>query len=88
MVVLYYLESRQWSTLGEAWPTMDDANKDYCVSRVAEICTQVAVWEIGFTISCIDGLKLSDHFLAGEIGNVTTNDLSPSKLLENCWVSD
>lgn len=73
------------STLEKAWPTMDDAKKDFCVRRVAEICTQMAGWKPGSTISGIDRLNLSDQFLAApKIGNITTDDLSPSTLLKNC----
>lgn len=82
----YYIISSRVSgpTLGKAWPTMDDANKDYYVRRVAEICTQMAGWEGGSTISGVDGLNLSERFLSAEIENITADDLNPSKILENC----
>jgi len=67
-------------TLIEAWPNMDEAMKQHYVSRVANICKELAVWQAD-GISGVDGQHLSDRFLT-RLG--LPKDCSPRNLLNNC----
>lgn len=67
-------------TLGEAWPHVDETMKQHYVSRIAEICQELAVWR-AHHISGIDGQYLSDHYLT-RFG--LPKDCSPQNLLSNC----
>ncbi|KAI1496124.1 kinase-like domain-containing protein [Biscogniauxia marginata] len=67
-------------TLSEAWPNIDEAIKQHYVSRVANICKELAIWQAD-GISGVDGQHLSDHFLT-RLG--LPNDCSPRNLLNNC----
>jgi hypothetical protein len=49
-------------TLAKAWPNINEAMKQYYVSRVANICKELAVWQAD-SISGVDGQYLSDRFL-------------------------
>ncbi len=60
----YIILSRpRGKTLGEAWPSLDEAAKEHCVSRVVEICKEVSVWRAE-CISGVDGRDLLDLDLA------------------------
>lgn len=64
----------------EAWPNMDEAMKQHYVSRVANICKELAVWQAD-RISVVDGQYLLDGFL---IRKGLHKDFSPQNLLINC----
>ena len=64
-------------TLSKAWPNMDEAMKQYYVSRVTDICKELAVWQAD-NISGVDGQHLSDRFLT-RFG--LPKDYSPQNLL-------
>lgn len=70
------------TTLMEAWPTMCEEDKAFCVARVADICTQMATWTsptvIPPTVSGVDGNNLADLYLAFK-----DNNLQPEKLQKN-----
>ena len=69
-------------TLIEAWPHMDETIKQYYVSRIAEICQEMAMWR-AHHISGVDGQYLSDQFLSHtRLGSPI--DCSPQNLLSNC----
>ena len=67
-------------TLVKAWGNMDKAMKQHYVSRVANICKELAVWQAD-KISGVDGQYLSDHFLTRV---VMPNDCCPQNMLSNC----
>ncbi|AEO60408.1 hypothetical protein MYCTH_2120439 [Thermothelomyces thermophilus ATCC 42464] len=67
-------------TLAEAWPSMDESTKEYYVSRIAGICTELAAWT-GDGIHGVDGRNLSDLYLTPLHG---IEDMSPQNLLRNC----
>lgn len=67
-------------TLAEAWHSMDESMKEYCVSRVAGICRDLAAWK-GGNVSGVDGRNLSDLYLTPLHG---VEDMSPQNLLGNC----
>ncbi|MCJ1386828.1 hypothetical protein MMC17_009956 [Xylographa soralifera] len=67
-------------TLTQAWPSMDEAMKQHYVSRVANICKELAGWEAD-CISGVDGRHLSDRFLTQL---KAPSDCSPRNLLNNC----
>ncbi len=69
-------------TLAKAWPNIDEAKKQYYVSRVANICKELAVWQAD-SISGVDGQHLSDRFLTRLR---LPKDCSPRNLLNNCKV--
>jgi hypothetical protein len=69
-------------TLAKAWPNIDDAMKQHYVSRVTNICRELAVWQAD-SISGVDGQYLSDRFLT-RLG--LPKDCSPQNLLNNCKV--
>lgn len=49
-------------TLIKSWPSMDEPMKELYVSRVANICEELAAWQAD-GISGVDGQYLSDQFL-------------------------
>ncbi|TAQ89767.1 hypothetical protein B7494_g1915 [Chlorociboria aeruginascens] len=67
-------------TLTKAWPNMDEEIKQYYVSRVANICKELAVWQADY-ISGVDGRHLSETYLT-RLGQ--PEDCSPQNLLTNC----
>jgi hypothetical protein len=67
-------------TLIDAWPNMDEATKQQCVSRVVEVCKEMAIWQAN-SISGIDGKHLSDQYLT-RFG--MPENCSPQNLLNNC----
>lgn len=67
-------------TLTEMWFNMDEAMKQHYVSRVANICKELAVWQAD-SISGVDGQYLSDRFLTR---SGLPEDCSPQNLLNNC----
>lgn len=77
----YILLSRlTGQTLIEAWPNLDEAMKQHYVSRVVNICKELAVWQAD-CISGVDGKHLSDRFLTRK---GLRKDFSPRNLLINC----
>ncbi len=46
-------------TLGEAWPALDETAKQHYVSRIVNICKELALWRAG-AVSGVDGKHLSD----------------------------
>jgi hypothetical protein len=69
-------------TIEEAWPNIDEAVKQHYVSRVANICKELALWQAD-SISGVDGQHLSDLYLT-QLG--LPKDCSPRNLLNNCKV--
>ncbi|APA09042.1 hypothetical protein SS1G_02915 [Sclerotinia sclerotiorum 1980 UF-70] len=67
-------------TLTEAWLIIDETMKQHYVSRIADICKELAVWQ-GDGIGGVDGKHLSDHFLTQLQLSV---DCSPRSLLNSC----
>jgi hypothetical protein len=67
-------------TLAKAWPNIDEAMKQRYVSRVANICKELAVWQADY-ISGVDGRHLSETYLT-RLGQ--PEDCSPQNLLTNC----
>ncbi|ESZ99489.1 hypothetical protein SBOR_0054 [Sclerotinia borealis F-4128] len=67
-------------TLNEAWPNIGETMKQHYVSRVADICKELAVWQSD-GISGVDGQHLSDRFLTRL---QLHKDCSPQNLLNNC----
>lgn len=67
-------------TLIKAWPNMNEEVKQHYVSRVADICNELAVWQAD-SISGVDGQYLSDRFLTRF---ALPKDCSPQNLLNNC----
>lgn len=67
-------------TLDEAWPKMTQAMKQHYVSRVANICKELAQWQAD-CIGGVDGQYLSDAYL---LGDGLPNDLTPQNLLKIC----
>jgi hypothetical protein len=59
---------------------MDEAMKQYYVSRVTDICKELARWQAD-SISGVDGQHLSDRFLTR---SGLPKDYSPQNLLDNC----
>ncbi|CZT52693.1 uncharacterized protein RSE6_14051 [Rhynchosporium secalis] len=66
--------------LTTAWPDMDEAMKQYYVSRIANICQELTKWEAN-SISDVDGRHLSELYLT-RLG--LPKDCSPRNLLNNC----
>lgn len=78
---IYFIVSRvPGKTIDEAWRDLTDEQKEHCVTRVAQICQELAVWTSN-TISGVDGNMLFDPWL--DMG-AETIDLSPENLLRNC----
>lgn len=67
-------------TLIETWPNIDEAMKQHYVSRIADICKELAVWQAD-SISGVDGQHLSDQYLTR---SGLPNDTRPQNLLNNC----
>ncbi|KAK4151151.1 kinase-like domain-containing protein [Chaetomidium leptoderma] len=61
----YYLVVSRVSgqTLNEAWPTMDELQRQQYVGRVAEACKEMAEWK-GESIAGVDGGELFENYLA------------------------
>jgi hypothetical protein len=77
----FIIQSRMpGTTLSEAWPSMDESTKEYYVSRVAGICTELSTWT-GDGIHGVDGRNLSDLYLTPLHG---VEDMSPRNLVDNC----
>jgi len=67
-------------TLMKAWLNMDEAMKQHYVSRVVNVCKELAVWQADY-ISGVDGRHLSETHLT-RLGQ--PEDCSPQNLLTNC----
>ncbi|AEO64257.1 uncharacterized protein THITE_2110209 [Thermothielavioides terrestris NRRL 8126] len=67
-------------TLAEAWPFMDESTKEHYVTRIADICAELAAWT-GDGVHGVDGRNLSDLYLTPLRG---VEDMSPGNLLKNC----
>ena len=65
-------------TLNEVWYQMDETMQQHCISRITEICEEMAVWR-GDSMSGIDGGFLSEYYLRGR-----SWELTPASLLDTC----
>jgi aminoglycoside phosphotransferase len=72
-------------TLSEAWLDMAETMKQQYVSRVTNVCKELAQWQADDSIiSGVDGQYLSDRYLTPRAGLPTKKDFSPGTLLNNC----
>lgn len=60
----YYIVTSRLAgqTLSEAWPTIGEAVKQQYVSRIIDICKELAMWQAD-SISGVDNQYLSDRYL-------------------------
>ena len=68
-------------TLNETWFQMDETMKQHCVSRITDICKELAAWQ-GDCMSGVDGQHLSERYLSGKEQN--PRNLSPANLQKHC----
>jgi hypothetical protein len=66
--------------LTEFWFTMDDATKHYYVSRIVDICKELAPWK-GNSIKGVDGKELLKRFL---LRSQAAPDFTPQNLVKSC----
>ncbi|CVL09387.1 uncharacterized protein FMAN_15540 [Fusarium mangiferae] len=77
----YIIQSRLGGDiLSSVWSTADEITKQQYVTRVVDICQELAMWHAD-NICGVDGEHLSDHFLTGY---GLLKDCSPANLLRNC----
>jgi serine/threonine protein kinase len=76
----YIIQSRlSGETLSSVWSTADDVTKQQYVTRVVDICQELAIWRAD-NVCGVDGKHLSDLYLTRRL----SNDCSPTTLLRNC----
>lgn len=76
----YYiiLQRLPGETLGHRWPNLTESEKQYYVDRIAEICSQLTIWQ-GRSIAGVDGNELPDQYLKSK-----AESCDPQLLLRNC----
>ncbi|KXJ84941.1 hypothetical protein Micbo1qcDRAFT_225558 [Microdochium bolleyi] len=85
---LYHQELPEWyiiivsrlegDTIAEAWWSMGEKEKDDCIKQMVRVCQEMTTWQSKQGICGVDGLNLSDEFLAFK------SDMTSETLIRTC----